>query len=168
MIAISIIDDNSVYDTVLLPQKGPTGPALQLIVNCLAHREWRLLIYHSTVNILGLLWLQEWEKALRHSLLKFFSLPQSEPIQTLEGTCLWPQVQVWWGPHPMAIKRMSKFCGGGHRPKKFTWNFPSYSWAKFLCEATPGKIGKLPLERKVWRRRPCPISWASIPHTSAL
>lgn len=34
-----------------------------------------------------------------------------------------------------------------------------------LCEATPGKIGKVPLEKEVWKCSPCPISWASIPHT---
>jgi len=63
----------------------------------------------------------------------------------------------------MAIQELLEFCEGGHRPKKFTWNFPSYSWAKFLCEATPGKTGKVPSERKVWRCSPCPVSRASIP-----
>lgn len=32
------------------------------------------------------------------SFLQLLSVPQPGPTQTLEGTWLWSQVQVWWGP----------------------------------------------------------------------
>lgn len=45
-------------------------------------------------------------------------------------------------------KRLSEFCGSGHRPK-IHMELSSYSWAKFLSEVIPRKKEKVPLERKI-------------------
>lgn len=77
------------------------------------------------------------------SFLQLLSVPHPGPTQTLEGTWLGPQVQIWLGP-----QRQKNSCPNSVEVAKAKIIHLAM-WAKFLSEATTKKTGKVPLQRKV-------------------
>lgn len=148
---------------MLLLQEEPTRPALQLS-QLLGSERMGLLIYYSTVSILGLPWLREWRRHFKVASQSFLT------SSTRTNTNFGGYMTLTTGPSlvrslPKGNTTAVWILWRWQQAKKITWNFPSYSWARFLYEVIPGKIGKVPSERKIWRPSPCPLSLASTPYT---